>query len=127
MCKIEVPERLTVSHEALIKSGLADRCVSVPVREATDADILLVHRSVLMSTTCFITFCMRLKKYLKSLSCMCFAAPNSEEYLEAVKKTPYMTLEDLKEFTLQYGDVYFHPVRPTRNILDIYLYVAFIH
>ncbi|XP_029288791.1 polyamine deacetylase HDAC10 [Cottoperca gobio] len=75
-CKIEVPERLTVSHEALIKSGLADRCVSVPVRQATDADILLVH---------------------------------SEEYLEAVKKTPYMTLEDLKEFTLQYGDVYFHP------------------
>ncbi|XP_022611916.1 histone deacetylase 10 [Seriola dumerili] len=75
-CKIEVPERLTVSHEALVKSSLADRCVSVPVREATDADILLVH---------------------------------SEEYLEAVKKTPYMTLEDLKEFTLQYGDVYFHP------------------
>uniref|UniRef100_A0A8D3A349 Histone deacetylase 10 n=1 Tax=Scophthalmus maximus TaxID=52904 RepID=A0A8D3A349_SCOMX len=33
----------------------------------------------------------------------------SEEYLEGVKKTPYMTLEDLKEFTLQYGDVYFHP------------------
>ncbi|XP_061679200.1 polyamine deacetylase HDAC10 isoform X2 [Syngnathoides biaculeatus] len=36
-------------------------------------------------------------------------SPHShEEYLEAVKKTPYMTLEDLKEFTLQYGDVYFH-------------------
>ena len=34
----------------------------------------------------------------------------SEEYLEAVKKTPFMTLEDLQEFTLQYGDVYFHPV-----------------
>ncbi|XP_040893339.1 polyamine deacetylase HDAC10 isoform X2 [Toxotes jaculatrix] len=75
-CKIEVPERLTVSHEALVKSGLAERCISIPVREATDADILLVH---------------------------------SEEYLDAVKKTPYMTLEDLKEFTLQYGDVYFHP------------------
>uniref|UniRef100_A0A671YXW8 Histone deacetylase 10 n=1 Tax=Sparus aurata TaxID=8175 RepID=A0A671YXW8_SPAAU len=75
-CKIEVPERLTVSHEALVKSGLADRCVSIPVREATEADILLVH---------------------------------SEDYLEAVKKTPFMTLEDLKEFTLQYGDVYFHP------------------
>lgn len=41
---------------------------------------------------------------------MHFAALNSEEYLEAVKKTPYMTLEDLMEFTLQYGDVYFHPV-----------------
>ncbi|XP_041853093.1 polyamine deacetylase HDAC10 [Melanotaenia boesemani] len=76
VCKIEVPERLTVSHEALVRSGLADRCISVPVREATEVEILLVH---------------------------------SEEYLEAVKKTPYMTLEDLKEFTLQYGDVYFHP------------------
>uniref|UniRef100_A0A665TLY1 Histone deacetylase domain-containing protein n=1 Tax=Echeneis naucrates TaxID=173247 RepID=A0A665TLY1_ECHNA len=75
-CKIEVPERLTVSHGALVESGLAARCVSIPVREATDADILLVH---------------------------------SEEYLEAVKKTPYMTLEELKDFTLQYGDVYFHP------------------
>lgn len=75
-CKIEVPERLIVSYEALKNSGLADRCVSVPVREATDEDILLVH---------------------------------SEEYLEAVKKTPFMTLEDLQEFTLRYGDVYFHP------------------
>ncbi|XP_015249022.1 PREDICTED: histone deacetylase 10 [Cyprinodon variegatus] len=75
-CKIEVPERLTVSYEALVRSGLSDRCVSIPPREATDAEILLAH---------------------------------SEEYLEAVKKTPYMTLEDLKEFTLQYGDVYFHP------------------
>ncbi|XP_072290811.1 polyamine deacetylase HDAC10 [Eucyclogobius newberryi] len=75
-CKIEVPERLTVSYEALVKTGLADRCVSVPVREATDEEILLVH---------------------------------SEEYLEAVKQTPYMTLEDLQMFTLQYGDVYFHP------------------
>lgn len=75
-CKIEVPERLTVSYEALVKTGLADCCVSIPVREATDEEILLVH---------------------------------SEEYLEAVKKTPYMTLEDLQEFTKQYGDVYFHP------------------
>ncbi|XP_008274351.1 polyamine deacetylase HDAC10 [Stegastes partitus] len=75
-CKIEVPERLTVSHDALVRNSLADRCVAIPVREATDAEILLAH---------------------------------SEEYLEAVKKTPYMTLEDLKEFTLQYGDVYFHP------------------
>ncbi|XP_061532596.1 polyamine deacetylase HDAC10 isoform X5 [Phycodurus eques] len=75
-CEIERPERLTASHEALVRSGLAARCVSIPVRQATDADILLIH---------------------------------SEEYLEAVKKTPYMTLEDLREFTLQYGAVYFHP------------------
>nr|XP_057931808.1 polyamine deacetylase HDAC10 [Doryrhamphus excisus] len=75
-CEIETPERLTVSHEALIRKGLAARCVSIPVQEATDDNILLIH---------------------------------SKEYLEAVKKTPYMTLEDLKDFTLQYGDVYFHP------------------
>lgn len=43
-CKIEVPERLIVSHQALIKSGLANRCVPVPVRQATDEEILLVHR-----------------------------------------------------------------------------------
>jgi len=50
---------------------------------------------------------------IRSLSRLHFDALNSEEYLEAVKKTPYMTLEDLKEFTLQYGDVYFHPVSLT--------------
>ncbi|CAL8295726.1 unnamed protein product [Boreogadus saida] len=75
-CKIEVPERLIVSYEALVKSGLADRCVSIPVREATEAEILLAH---------------------------------SEEYLEAVKKTPFMHLEELMTFTQKYGDVYFHP------------------
>ncbi|KAF7649312.1 hypothetical protein LDENG_00143500 [Lucifuga dentata] len=76
VCKIETPERLIASHAALVRNGLADRCVCIPVREATDAEILLVH---------------------------------SEEYLEAVKKTPYMHLEELMEFTLQYGDIYFHP------------------
>ncbi|XP_049579588.1 polyamine deacetylase HDAC10 isoform X5 [Syngnathus scovelli] len=75
-CELERPERLTASYEALVQSGLAARCISVPVRKATDDDILLIH---------------------------------SEEYLEAVKKTPYMTLEDLREFTLKYGYVYFHP------------------
>lgn len=44
-------------------------------------------------------------------------APNSEEYLEAVKKTPHMTPEELKDFTLQYCDVYFHPVSPKHKIL----------
>uniref|UniRef100_A0A6Q2WWC9 Histone deacetylase domain-containing protein n=1 Tax=Esox lucius TaxID=8010 RepID=A0A6Q2WWC9_ESOLU len=75
-CKIEVPERLTVCCTALQEEGLAQRCVSVPVRQATDSEILLVH---------------------------------SEEYLEGVKKTPYMNLEELQTFTQQYGDVYFHP------------------
>ncbi|KAB5565899.1 hypothetical protein PHYPO_G00246800 [Pangasianodon hypophthalmus] len=75
-CKIEVPERLTVSYEALKCRGLEQRCVCVPTRQATDEDILLVH---------------------------------SKEYLEAVKQTPHMSLEDLLTFTQQYGDVYFHP------------------
>lgn len=39
-----------------------------------------------------------------------YRLPLSTEYLEAVKKTPYMTLEELMTFTMQYGDVYFHPV-----------------
>ncbi|XP_066524718.1 polyamine deacetylase HDAC10 isoform X2 [Hoplias malabaricus] len=34
---------------------------------------------------------------------------HSKEYLEAVKQTPYLSLEDLLTFTQQYGDVYFHP------------------
>ncbi|KAK0155700.1 Histone deacetylase 10 [Merluccius polli] len=76
VCEPEVPERLQVSHQALVRSGLAGCCVPVPVREATDEEILLVH---------------------------------SEEYLEGVKKTPFMDLEDLMAFTQQYGDVYFHP------------------
>ncbi|XP_036376025.1 polyamine deacetylase HDAC10 [Megalops cyprinoides] len=75
-CKIEVPERLTVSYTALQKQGLTQRCVPLPIRQATDEEILLAH---------------------------------SEEYLEAVKKTPYMSLEELMTFTQQYGDVYFHP------------------
>lgn len=33
-----------------------------------------------------------------------------------MKKTPYMTLEDLQVFTLQYGDVYFHPVSPIHGV-----------
>lgn len=47
-CKIEVPERLTASYEALVRNGLTDRCIPLPVREATDAEILLVHRSALI-------------------------------------------------------------------------------
>ncbi|XP_018602946.2 polyamine deacetylase HDAC10 isoform X2 [Scleropages formosus] len=75
-CKIESPERLTVSHEALQTTGLSGRCVSLPVRQATEDEILLAH---------------------------------SQEYLESVKKTPSMSLEELVTFTQQYGDVYFHP------------------
>lgn len=46
-CKIEVPERLTASHGALLSKGLLERCVSIPVRQATDEEILLAHRQVL--------------------------------------------------------------------------------
>uniref|UniRef100_A0A672HG66 Histone deacetylase domain-containing protein n=1 Tax=Salarias fasciatus TaxID=181472 RepID=A0A672HG66_SALFA len=75
-CEVEVPERLTVSYEALVRSGLADHCVSIPVREATEEEILLIH---------------------------------SEEYLEKVKKTPHMSVQELKDFALQFNAVYFHP------------------
>uniref|UniRef100_A0A3B4DEM1 Histone deacetylase domain-containing protein n=1 Tax=Pygocentrus nattereri TaxID=42514 RepID=A0A3B4DEM1_PYGNA len=75
-CEIEVPERLTVSYEAVKSAGLEQRCEALSVRQATEEEILLVH---------------------------------SKEYLEAVKQTPYLSLEDLMTFTQQYGDVYFHP------------------
>ncbi|XP_057185141.1 polyamine deacetylase HDAC10 isoform X2 [Triplophysa rosa] len=76
VCEIEVPERLTVSHDALKAHGLAQRCRQVPIRQATEQEILLVH---------------------------------SEEYLESVKQTPKMTVEELMAFTKKYNDVYFHP------------------
>lgn len=34
---------------------------------------------------------------------------HSKEYLDAVKETAHMSLEDLMTFAQQYGDVYFHP------------------
>uniref|UniRef100_A0A4W4E4U5 Histone deacetylase domain-containing protein n=1 Tax=Electrophorus electricus TaxID=8005 RepID=A0A4W4E4U5_ELEEL len=34
---------------------------------------------------------------------------HSKEYLEAVKQTPHLSLEELRTFTQQYSDVYFHP------------------
>uniref|UniRef100_A0A8C1JZH9 Histone deacetylase 10 n=1 Tax=Cyprinus carpio TaxID=7962 RepID=A0A8C1JZH9_CYPCA len=75
VCEIEVPERLTVSYEALKARGVAERCKQVPVRLATEQEILLAH---------------------------------SEEYLEAVKQTLKMSVEELKAFSKQYNDVYFH-------------------
>uniref|UniRef100_A0A8C5MC91 Histone deacetylase 10 n=1 Tax=Leptobrachium leishanense TaxID=445787 RepID=A0A8C5MC91_9ANUR len=43
VCAIEVPERLSRSYERLQHYGLAQRCVRLPVREATDQEITLVH------------------------------------------------------------------------------------
>ncbi|KAI2648578.1 Polyamine deacetylase HDAC10 [Labeo rohita] len=54
---------------------MAQRCKQVPVRLATEQEILLAH---------------------------------SEEYLEAVKQTPNMSVEELMAFSKQYNDVYFH-------------------
>ncbi len=45
---------------------------------------------------------------MMSLVCVYF----SEEYLEAVKQTPNMSVEELKAFSKQYSDVYFHQVSP---------------
>lgn len=46
VCEIEVPERLTVSYEALKTRGVAQRCKQLPVRQATEHQILLAHRLV---------------------------------------------------------------------------------
>ncbi|XP_047676024.1 polyamine deacetylase HDAC10 isoform X2 [Tachysurus fulvidraco] len=42
-------------------------------------------------------------------TCGPVSASFHKEYLEAVKQTPHMSLEDLLTFTQQFGDVYFHP------------------
>uniref|UniRef100_A0A8D0G3F9 Histone deacetylase 10 n=1 Tax=Strix occidentalis caurina TaxID=311401 RepID=A0A8D0G3F9_STROC len=45
VCDIEVPERLSSSYEQLKRYHLVERCVRVPVREGSEEEILLVHRS----------------------------------------------------------------------------------
>ncbi|XP_053318400.1 polyamine deacetylase HDAC10 [Spea bombifrons] len=42
-CAIEVPERLSSSYERLQHYDLVQRCVGLPVREATEEEITLVH------------------------------------------------------------------------------------
>ncbi|XP_028664811.1 polyamine deacetylase HDAC10 isoform X2 [Erpetoichthys calabaricus] len=75
VCSIEVPERLSVSYSELQIQGLVERCISVPVREATEEEILLAH---------------------------------SQDFLEAIKTTQNMDVEQLKAFASQFQDVYFH-------------------
>ncbi|XP_062838359.1 polyamine deacetylase HDAC10 isoform X1 [Anolis carolinensis] len=45
ICEIEVPERLCSCYEQLQGYNLIERCTSVPVREATEDEIMLVHSS----------------------------------------------------------------------------------
>ncbi|XP_072922508.1 polyamine deacetylase HDAC10 isoform X3 [Hemitrygon akajei] len=75
-CSIEIPERLSASFDKLKQYGLVERCVQLPVREATEEEISLVH---------------------------------SMDYLEAVKSTAFMNVEQLKSFSYKYDAVYFHP------------------
>lgn len=42
-CAIEVPERLSSSYKRLQDYDLVKRCVQLPVREATEEEIMLVH------------------------------------------------------------------------------------
>ncbi|XP_068132461.1 polyamine deacetylase HDAC10 isoform X2 [Hyperolius riggenbachi] len=44
-CEIEVPDRLSVSYNTLKHYGLVERCVPLPIREATEEEITLVHSS----------------------------------------------------------------------------------
>ncbi|XP_067325138.1 polyamine deacetylase HDAC10 isoform X1 [Anolis sagrei] len=45
ICEIEVPERLSSCYEHLQGYNLIERCTSIPVREATEDEIMLVHSS----------------------------------------------------------------------------------
>ncbi|XP_053572615.1 polyamine deacetylase HDAC10 isoform X2 [Bombina bombina] len=42
-CAIEVPERLSASYERLLHYDLVKRCVQLPIREASEEEITLVH------------------------------------------------------------------------------------
>lgn len=44
-CEIECPERLTTTLECLRQRGLEQRCLWLAAREASEAELGLVHRS----------------------------------------------------------------------------------
>ncbi|XP_073475851.1 polyamine deacetylase HDAC10 [Aquarana catesbeiana] len=75
-CAIEVPERISISYKRLQHYGLAERCVQLPVREATEEEIMLIH---------------------------------SPEYLEVVKSTQTMDVEELRKTSEKYIAAFFHP------------------
>ncbi|XP_075713309.1 polyamine deacetylase HDAC10 isoform X3 [Rhinoderma darwinii] len=74
-CAIEVPERLSSSYKRLQDYDLVNRCVLLPVREATEEEITLVH---------------------------------SPEYLDVVKSTQTMDIDELKKTSKKYTAAYFH-------------------
>ncbi|KAM5172015.1 polyamine deacetylase HDAC10 [Mantella aurantiaca] len=74
-CAVEIPERISVSYKRLQHYGLAERCLQLPVREATEEEIKLVH---------------------------------SPEYLEIVKSTQTMDVEELKNTSEKYIAAFFH-------------------
>lgn len=43
-CSIEIPERLSAPFDKLKQYGLVERCIQLPVREAIEEEIILVHR-----------------------------------------------------------------------------------
>uniref|UniRef100_A0A8C9CD38 Histone deacetylase 10 n=1 Tax=Phocoena sinus TaxID=42100 RepID=A0A8C9CD38_PHOSS len=43
-CEIECPERLTTALERLQQRGLEQRCLQLAAREASEAELGLVHR-----------------------------------------------------------------------------------
>ncbi|XP_066490018.1 polyamine deacetylase HDAC10 [Tiliqua scincoides] len=45
ICAIEVPKRLSSCYERLKCYNLVERCISVPTREGTEEEIMLVHSS----------------------------------------------------------------------------------
>ncbi|XP_055509051.1 polyamine deacetylase HDAC10 isoform X2 [Leucoraja erinacea] len=42
-CSIEIPERLSAPFDKLKQYGLVERCIQLPVREAIEEEIILVH------------------------------------------------------------------------------------
>ncbi|KAG9490117.1 hypothetical protein GDO78_005807 [Eleutherodactylus coqui] len=74
-CAIEVPERLSSSYKRLQDYDLVNRCIQLPVREATEEEIRLVH---------------------------------SPEYLDVVKSTQSMDVDELKKTSQKYTAAYFH-------------------
>ncbi|XP_018432222.1 PREDICTED: histone deacetylase 10 [Nanorana parkeri] len=75
-CAIENPERISISYKSLQHYGLVERCLQLPVREATEEEITIIH---------------------------------SPEYLEVVKSTQTMDVEELRKTSEKYIAAFFHP------------------
>ncbi|XP_047595838.1 polyamine deacetylase HDAC10 isoform X3 [Lutra lutra] len=121
-CEIERPERLTAAVERLQQGGLEQRCLQLAAREASEAELGLVHRSDPPGATHHRGHRLGrastqpapvLKTELPT--CLSFTTgwmgegTVSPEYVSLLRGTQALSTEELQALSGQYDAVYFHP------------------